>query len=82
MNLFMTSPFLEAPAPSWFWNGKRRKESMAAVSSLAQWETWLEENGIAIEEKPTWDLGGQSIYFRDHGRHLLEIASPGVWPIY
>jgi catechol 2,3-dioxygenase-like lactoylglutathione lyase family enzyme len=53
-----------------------------SASELTQWETWLEENGIAIEEKRTWDLGGQSIYFRDPDRHLLEIASPGVWSIY
>jgi catechol 2,3-dioxygenase-like lactoylglutathione lyase family enzyme len=52
------------------------------ASELARWEAWLEENGIAIEEKRTWDLGGQSIYFRDPDRHLLEIASPGVWSIY
>lgn len=48
----------------------------------ARWEAWLEENGIAIEEKRTWDLGGQSMYFRDPDRHLLEVASPGVWSIY
>jgi len=52
------------------------------ASELARWEVWLEENGIAVEEKRTWDLGGQSIYFRDPDRHLLEIASPGVWSIY
>jgi len=52
------------------------------ASELARWEAWLEENGIAIEEKRKWDLGGQSIYFRDPDRHLVEIASPGVWSIY
>jgi catechol 2,3-dioxygenase-like lactoylglutathione lyase family enzyme len=52
------------------------------ASELARWEAWLEKNGISIEEKRTWDLGGQSIYFRDPDRHLLEIASPGVWSIY
>ena len=52
------------------------------ASELTRWEAWLEENEISIEEKRTWDLGGQSIYFRDPDRHLLEIASPGVWPIY
>lgn len=52
------------------------------ASELARWEAWLGENGIAIEEKRTWDLGGCSIYFRDPDRHLLEIASPGVWSIY
>ena len=52
------------------------------ASELVRWEMWLEENGIVIEEKRTWGLGGRSIYFRDPDRHLLEIASPGVWSIY
>ena len=49
---------------------------------LPVWERWLAENGIAIEEKRAWELGGQSLYFRDPDRHLLEIATPGVWSIY
>jgi catechol 2,3-dioxygenase-like lactoylglutathione lyase family enzyme len=53
-----------------------------AASELANWEAWLKENGIAVEEKRTWELGGQSVYFRDPERHLLEIATPGVWSIY
>src|SRR5438270_3231749 len=53
-----------------------------AASELANWEAWLEENGIAVEEKRTWELGGQSVYFRDPDRHLLEIATPGIWSVY
>lgn len=52
------------------------------ASELNNWEGWLEENGIAVEEKRTWEAGGQSVYFRDPDRHLVEIASPGVWSIY
>ena len=52
------------------------------ASELARWESWLAENGIAIEEKTVWKLGGTSIYFRDPDRHLIEVASPGVWSIY
>ena len=51
-------------------------------TELARWEAWLAENGIAVEEKRTWELGGVSVYFRDPDRHLLEIATPGVWSIY
>ncbi len=52
------------------------------AEELARWEAWLAENGIPVEGKRTWDLGGQSLYFRDPDRHLLELATPGVWPIY
>ena len=52
------------------------------AEELAGWEAWLAENRIAIEEKKRWELGGQSLYFRDPDRHLIEVASPGVWSIY
>ena len=52
------------------------------TAELANWEAWLAENGIALEEKRTWELGGHSLYFRDLDRHLIEVATPGVWSIY
>ena len=52
------------------------------AAGLASWEAWLAENGIAVEEKRSWELGGQSLYFRDPDRHLIEVATPGVWSIY
>jgi catechol 2,3-dioxygenase-like lactoylglutathione lyase family enzyme len=52
------------------------------AAELPRWERWLNENGIAVEERRTWEAGGQSVYFRDPDRHLLEIATPGVWSIY
>ena len=51
-------------------------------AELPVWESWLHANGITIEEKRTWERGGTSIYFRDPDRHLLELATPGVWSIY
>ncbi len=52
------------------------------AAELTNWESWLQERGIAVELKRTWDWGGWSLYFRDPDRHLLELATPGTWSIY
>jgi len=49
------------------------------ASDLDNWERFLSENGIAIENRKNWDYGGRSIYFRDPDQHLLELATPGTW---
>jgi catechol 2,3-dioxygenase-like lactoylglutathione lyase family enzyme len=51
-------------------------------AELANWESWLQTRGIVVEEKRTWELGGQSLYFRDPDRHLVELATPGTWSVY
>jgi catechol 2,3-dioxygenase-like lactoylglutathione lyase family enzyme len=53
-----------------------------AADALAGWEAQLGEAGIAIEGRTKWPRGGESIYFRDPDGHLLELATPGLWPGY
>lgn len=53
-----------------------------AADALAAWEMRLRDAGIAIEGRTKWPRGGESIYFRDPDRHLLELATPGLWPGY
>jgi catechol 2,3-dioxygenase-like lactoylglutathione lyase family enzyme len=51
-------------------------------AELGQWESWLHQRGITVEEKRAWEPGGWSLYFRDPDRHLLELATPGTWSVY
>jgi catechol 2,3-dioxygenase-like lactoylglutathione lyase family enzyme len=52
-----------------------------AAAELPAWQTWLESRGVAIEGRTEWPRGGTSIYFRDPDGHLLELATPGIWPL-
>jgi len=51
-------------------------------AELSAWEAWLEQQGIPIEFRKTWNYGGEALYFRDPDGHLLEVVTPGVWSIY
>lgn len=46
------------------------------------WKARLNERGVRIEGCMDWPRGGKSIYFRDPDGHLLELATPGLWPGY
>src|SRR6202049_5228046 len=50
-----------------------------ASEELAAWEARLRAQNIVIEGRTDWPRGGHSIYFRDPGRHLLGVGTPGPW---
>jgi catechol 2,3-dioxygenase-like lactoylglutathione lyase family enzyme len=52
------------------------------ADALPAWEQHLADHDIAIEGRTDWPRGGTSIYFRDPDNHLLELATPGLWPNY
>jgi catechol 2,3-dioxygenase-like lactoylglutathione lyase family enzyme len=53
-----------------------------AADELAAWEAHLDDAEIVIEGRTKWPRGGESVYFRDPDGHLLELATPGLWPGY
>jgi catechol 2,3-dioxygenase-like lactoylglutathione lyase family enzyme len=53
-----------------------------SAEDLPAWEQRLARAGIALESHVHWERGGRSIYFRDPDNHLVELTTPGTWPIY
>ena len=52
------------------------------VAALPDWERHLLAHDIVIESRVIQSHGGMSLYFRDPDGHSLEVATPGLWPIY
>jgi catechol 2,3-dioxygenase-like lactoylglutathione lyase family enzyme len=80
--LFQKGGSLAIQLPPHDGDGQLHVAFAIARAELASWEAWLAQNGIAVEQRQTWELGGQSVYFRDPDHHLIELATPGTWSIY
>ncbi|WP_102958347.1 VOC family protein [Mangrovicella endophytica] len=50
------------------------------ADSLPAWRRRFGDAGIAIESEVRWPRGGTSLYVRDHDSHVVELATPGLWP--
>ena len=62
--------------------GPLRVAFAVKADALPEWERRLRDHGIVIEGRTAWPRGGHSIYFRDPDGHLMELATPGLWPTY
>jgi len=61
------------------------QQHMAFSIAADAWDAWISrfaEMSVAIESVVHWPAGGRSVYFRDPDGNLLELATPGTWPIY
>ncbi len=63
-------------------NGQMHMAFSCAAEELPKWESHLASQKVPIESRVHWERGGTSIYLRDPDQNLIEIVTPGVWPIY
>jgi catechol-2,3-dioxygenase len=45
------------------------------------WKELLAKNKIAIEREVDWKRRSRSLYFRDPAGNLVELITPGEWPV-
>jgi catechol 2,3-dioxygenase-like lactoylglutathione lyase family enzyme len=58
---------------------------MAFAIAAADYEPWrahLAARSIALRSEVAWPAGGRSLYFDDPDGHVIELATPGLWPNY
>jgi catechol 2,3-dioxygenase-like lactoylglutathione lyase family enzyme len=53
-----------------------------AAESYDDWHRHLSDAGATIRGEMRWPRGGRSLYFEDPDGHVLELATPGLWPNY
>ena len=46
-----------------------------------RWKELLIENRIAIEKEVSWNDSAKSLHFRDPAGNLMELITPGEWPV-
>ena len=52
------------------------------AGDLEAWRARLAEAGVALTGEMAWPRGGTSLYFSDPDGHVIELATPGLWPNY
>jgi catechol 2,3-dioxygenase-like lactoylglutathione lyase family enzyme len=52
------------------------------ADSYDRWRDHLAAMEVRLRGEMTWPRGGRSLYFEDPDGHVLELATPGLWPNY
>ncbi|MFN0134771.1 MAG: VOC family protein [Phycisphaerae bacterium] len=53
-----------------------------AEPDFDEWNSRLTAAGVTIVSEMRWSRGGRSVYFHDPERNLVELITPGIWPVY
>lgn len=52
------------------------------AGGLDAWRERLAKAGVALSGEMAWPRGGASLYVSDPDGHVIELATPGLWPNY
>ncbi len=61
-------------------SGRLHMAFAIAAEDYEPWRLRLSDRGIALRSEVTWPAGGRSLYFDDPDGHVIELATPGLWP--
>lgn len=50
-------------------------------SDYERWKGLLAKNGVEVEKEVSWKEKSRSLYFRDPAGNLVELITPGEWPV-
>ncbi|MFW2850552.1 VOC family protein [Sphingomonas sp. TX0543] len=50
------------------------------ADALDRWRAHLSDHRVVMRGEMRWPRGGTSVYFEDPDGHVLELATPGLWP--
>lgn len=66
--------------PGHYGSGRLHFALAIAEDTYAPWRAHLAAHGVAIRSEVTWPRGARSLYFDDPDGHVVELATPGLWP--
>jgi catechol 2,3-dioxygenase-like lactoylglutathione lyase family enzyme len=53
-----------------------------AAPDFEPWKQRLAAADVPVISEIEWPRGGRSLYFHDPAGHVVELATPGLWPNY
>jgi catechol 2,3-dioxygenase-like lactoylglutathione lyase family enzyme len=75
-------PGLRGTVPGHDGSGPLHMALAISEESYEPWRGHLQARDVAITSEVQWPRGGRSLYFEDPDGHVLELATPGLWPNY
>jgi catechol 2,3-dioxygenase-like lactoylglutathione lyase family enzyme len=60
--------------------GRLHMAFAVAATEIEAWRRHFADHAVPLAGERIWSLGGRSLYVHDPDGHVIEFATPGVWP--